>query len=95
MHLSAEERRRSPIMRTTKKRTPWQWVAVAGQLGFSIVTPIVLCTAAAYWLSERFSLGSWVVIPGIFLGLGGAAVSFLKVVRALQNDAEKQEDRDA
>lgn len=82
-------------MRTTKKRTPWQWIAVAGQLGFSIVTPIVLCTVAAYWLSERFALESWVVIPGIFLGLGGAAVSFLKVARALQTDTQEQEDKDA
>ncbi len=82
-------------MRTTKKRNPWQWVAVAGQLGFAIITPVILCTVAAYWLSERFALGSWMVIPGIFLGLGGAAMSFLKVVRVLQMDAQKQEDEDA
>ena len=82
-------------MRTTKKRTSWQWVAMAGQLGFALVTPVILCTVAAYWLAEHFALGSWVVIPGIFLGLGGSAVSFLKVVRILQVDTEKQEDEDA
>lgn len=82
-------------MRTTKKRTPWQWAAVAGQLGFAMITPVVLCTVAAYWLAQHFALGSWVVIPGIFLGLGGSAVSFLKVVRILQIDAQEQEDEDA
>lgn len=82
-------------MRTTKKRTLWQWAAVAGQLGFAMVTPVVLCTVVAYWLCEYFSFGSWVVILGIFLGLGGSAVSFLKVVRLLQIDAQKQEDKDA
>lgn len=82
-------------MRTTKKRSPWQWAALAGQLGFAIITPVILCTAAAYWLTERFALGSWVVIPGIFLGLGGSAASFLRVVRILQVDAQKQEDEDA
>lgn len=82
-------------MRTTKKRSPWQWAAVAGQLGFALITPVILCTAAAYWLAGYFALGSWVVIPGIFVGLGGSAVSFLKVVRILLIDAQKQEDKDA
>lgn len=82
-------------MRTRSNRTLWQWLALASQLGFALITPIIVCTAAAYWLVQRFALGSWVVIPAIFLGLGGAAVSFLKVVRLAQRAAQKQEDEDA
>lgn len=82
-------------MRHKKTRTVWQWLALAGQLGFAIITPIIVCTAAAYWLAGRFSLGGWTVILGIFLGLGGAAASFLKVMRLAQRAARGQEDEDA
>ena len=82
-------------MRKRKIRSVWQWLALVGQLGFALITPIVVCTAAAYWLSERFGLGGVPVILGIFLGLGGAAVSFLKVMRLAEKAARRQEDEDA
>ena len=84
-----------PAMRRQNRRSALYYLSFVGQLGFSIVTPIVLATWGAYWLSCRFSLGGWVVILGILLGLGGAAVSFMKVVRAASDGARKQEDEDA
>lgn len=71
------------------------YLTFVGQLGFSLVVPIVLATAGAAWLARRFSLGGWVVIVGILLGIGGAAVSFMKVVRVATEAARKQEDEDA
>ncbi len=82
-------------MQKRNTRTVWHWLALVSQLGFALITPIVVCTAAAYWLSERFGLGGIPVILGIFLGLGGAAVSFLKVMRLAQRTARGQEDEDA
>ena len=45
-------------------------VRFATQLGFSIVTPLLVCILTAVWLRDE--LGGWVLIPGILLGLGGA-----------------------
>lgn len=79
------------------RRTPtfWTWLALVGQLGISMIVPIVFCTMTAFWLDQRYHLGGWVVIVGIFIGLLGAAVSFMKVVRLIQRATQKQEDDDA
>lgn len=42
------------------------------QLGFSIVSPLLLCILGAAWLRKYLSLGAWVIVPGLLLGLGGA-----------------------
>lgn len=82
-------------MRQRKSLSVWHWLALAGQLGFALITPIILCTVTAYWLSRRFALGGWIVIVGILIGLGGAAVSFVQVARLMQRAARKREDEDA
>ena len=48
-------------------------IALFGQLGFTIVTPPVVLALGAYALQRRFSLGSWIMLLAIFLGLLAAA----------------------
>ncbi|MDO4939384.1 MAG: AtpZ/AtpI family protein [Lachnospiraceae bacterium] len=43
---------------------------LVSQLGISLVVPLVFCLLICYWLTNRFSIGSWVYIPGIVFGLG-------------------------
>lgn len=52
------------------------------QLGFSIVSPLALCVLGAVWLRDRFGLGTWVILLGLFLGLGGAISAGISFARA-------------
>lgn len=42
------------------------------QFGLSVAGPLVLCVLGAVWLQRQFSLGGWVVLLGMALGIGGA-----------------------
>ncbi len=59
------------------------------QLGLSIIVPPLLCIGGCYWLQNRFSLGSWVMLPGIILGLGGSVSSAFQFYRLMRRQAER------
>ncbi|MFZ2539637.1 MAG: AtpZ/AtpI family protein [Oscillospiraceae bacterium] len=65
------------------------------QLGFSVVTPIVLLTILGVYLKNRFNLSDYVVIIFVLLGLCGGINSFvLFVKRYLKNlDKDKHKER--
>ena len=39
------------------------------QLGLSVAFPLAGCILLAVWLREKFSLGAWVILVGLFLGI--------------------------
>lgn len=69
-------------------------IAYLTQVGLSLATPLVLCIWGAVWLRDRFSLGDWVVLAGIILGLGGAASSFVSFARYVSREAGKPDKDD-
>ncbi len=63
------------------------------QLGFSIISPLLVFVLGAAWLKERFDLGAWVIILGLFLGLGGAVsagMTFYRHTKKLTKPAKQQ-----
>ena len=62
------------------------------QFGLSIVLPLVLYILLDRYLMHRFSLGGWVMILGIFLGIGSAVSGLVKGLRHLQKEAERDKD---
>jgi hypothetical protein len=69
-----------------KKRSPLDTLgglAMVGQLGITLIVPILLFTFLGVWLSERFSLGVWVIILGVFIGLLTAFCSFIQFARGV------------
>jgi len=68
------------------------------QLGLSIAAPPLLCVWVCLRLQSRFSLGSWVVILGILLGLGGSissAMTFYRMMMRRQNGRSAPKRPDA
>ena len=63
------------------------------QLGLSLITPLLMCLGACWWLTTSVGLGGWIYIPGFFFGLGGSFGVAMKVYRwaALQDKKDKKD----
>lgn len=69
------------------------WV---GQLGLSLLMPLVLCLALCWWLNTSVGVGGWVYLPGLLLGLGAGGVNFRDFARRwLKQTQKEQKDRPA
>ena len=54
------------------------------QLGLSVAGPLAGFIFLAVWLRQRFDLGFWVLIVGIFLGISGAVDGFRVSMKAME-----------
>lgn len=72
-------------------------VTMIGQLGLSLIMPVLLCMLACWYLTAHFHAGGWVYIPGLILGLGASCMTAWKTYRMiLSKDKDRQnsgEDR--
>lgn len=59
---------------------PWMKIlrdaAWLTQLGFSAITPPILCVAITYWGVSTYAWPVWSIVIALIAGLGGSAVSF-------------------
>ena len=65
-------------------------LALFGQLGFTIVTPPIVLALIAYRLQLKFSLGNWVMVLAIVLGLIAAASGVYGYYRRVTAFEKKQ-----
>ena len=64
--------------------------AMVGQLGLSLLMPLLMCLVACYLLCAKLSIGGWVYIPGFILGLGGSMTTAYKVYLSVIHKEEKK-----
>ena len=60
-------------MKQNERFRLWRDIVWLTQLGFSMVSPLLLCIWGGWQLQHRFGFGPWVMAAAIVLGLGGAA----------------------
>ena len=67
------------------------WV---GQLGLSLLLPLVLLLAGCWWLTTHAGVGMWVYVPGFLLGLALGATTFAQFLRywVKEQDRQRRED---
>jgi len=65
------------------RRAVMQNIGHLTQLGFSICFPMILCTMGALKLSQRFGLGSWVVLVGVLFGMVSGISCFLTFAQSM------------
>ena len=65
-----------------------------GQLGFNLITPPVCLCLLAWWLQQRFGLGTWVTAVGLILGLMTAAANGWRFFRRLRASMEREEPKE-
>ena len=72
------------------------WVTISqrlimiGQLGLSLLMPLLLCLGGCYLLTSRLGIGIWIYFPGFIFGLGG---SFMTAYKLWQSVIAKEKKR--
>lgn len=64
--------------------------AMVGQLGLSLLMPLLMCLLGCYLLTTRLMVGAWVYIPGFILGLGASMTTAYKVYLSVVHKEEKK-----
>ena len=64
--------------------------AMVGQLGLSLLMPLLMCLFACYLLVTKLSLPVWIYIPGFILGLGASMTTAYKVYLSVVQKEEKK-----
>lgn len=77
------------------KRSVFSALAMVTQFGISTITPMLLCIFAALWLKNRFALGDWVVLIGVFMGIGSGFLSMMKMIRQMSELSKKEDEDDS
>lgn len=68
-------------------------VAFLGQLGLSLIMPVLLCIALCVFLSNRFNIGAWIYIPGFVFGLGASFMTAYKFYISETKKSKKEEKK--
>lgn len=63
------------------------------QLGFSLLTPLLLCLGGAWLCVEKLSAPLWIMLPALVLGFGGAVASFCSFYKYTQKKASRSEQK--
>ncbi len=63
------------------------------EFAFSVVGPLVLSILLAVWLRDRWGWGDWVMVVGVFLGLGGAVSGFVNSLRTMKRLGGEDEEK--
>ena len=64
--------------------------AVPG-LGLSVMVSFLIWIGIAYWVQSKFSLGDFVMIIGVLLGIGSGSMTFIKFCSRDSKKGEKNE----
>ena len=64
--------------------------AMVGQLGLSLLMPLLMCLFACYLLVSKLSAPVWIYIPGFILGLGASMTTAYKVYLSVVQKEEKK-----
>ena len=72
-----------------KDATALVWVT---QLGLSVALPLAGFVLLSIWIRDYFSLGGWVTVAGVIVGLIAALDGFRQSLKALNRISHKKED---
>ncbi len=53
------------------------------QLGLSVAISLLIWIGIASWVKQKFSLGNYVMLIGVFMGLGSAVTTFIKFCKEI------------
>lgn len=63
--------------------------AYVTQLGFNIITPVILCIIISLYIKNKFNLGDYAVVAGIIIGCGAGFMSLINFIKYVENENKK------
>ena len=67
-----------------------QRLIMLGQLGLSLMMPLLICMGACYLLTFKAGLGLWIYFPGFILGFGASFMTAYKLwVKVSEREKKK------
>ena len=84
------------IKKTTEFSKFMTQFVMVGQLGLSLVTPLLICIFVCYMLTVKLGMPGWIYIIGFFFGLGGSMMTAYKVYLEIsaKNKSKKRDERE-
>jgi len=64
------------------------------QLGFNMISPLIICLIAAAYLKDKFGIGNGIMIAAIIIGAASGYMSLIKFIREVKKYDEKEENSD-
>ena len=64
-------------------------LALISQLAINMIVPILGAVLLANWLMKRYSVGNWIIIIAVILGVTTGAMSVWKLLRNSVREAER------
>ncbi len=77
---------RVEVLKLNKKYKSLKALAYVTQLGFNIITPVILCIIIAIYIKNKFMLGDYAVILGIIVGCGAGFMSLLNFIKLVEKE---------
>lgn len=68
----------------------FRFISYITQFSLSLVSPLVLCLLVCYWLVNKYSFPQWIMLIGIFLGVGAMVLNFIKMLKWLHKESENK-----
>ncbi len=71
-----------------------QRLIMLGQLGLSLMMPLLICFGACYLLTTRMGLGLWIYLPGFIFGLGASFMTAYKMWLSVSAREKKKGEKE-
>ena len=70
-----------------------QRLIMLGQLGLSLLMPLLMCLGGCYLLVTRVGLGLWIYFPGFLFGLGASFMTAYKLWLTVSAKEKKKSEK--
>jgi len=80
-----------------KKDSPLRAYAIAGQIGLTVVTPLVVFIGGGCWLAAKLGWPDWTKLAAVLLGIAvmfSSTAAYLKKLLNLYDDLKKNTPRE-
>ena len=71
-----------------------QRLIMLGQLGLSLIMPLLICLGICHLLTTKAGLGLWIYFPGFIFGLGGSFMTAYKMWQSVSARERKKGEKE-
>ena len=76
-------------MSSDSKKEMLKSILYLTQFGISIAACPLICIFGAIWLAQRYTLGTWIIFCGVFIGVGGSVCTFIRFYQKVMRNSRK------